>query len=80
MLSLKTAMTICVNKEYSLEIHRIVDNYVKTVGAHHVYLDNDKVFIGIETYLSISDVEKILNEKVRVKTTIVGGCIFLLMR
>lgn len=76
----KRDITICVDVKYSLDIHKIIDNYVKTVGVHHVYLDGDKVFIGIETHLNAKEVEKILSEKVRCKTTVVGGCIFLLMR
>lgn len=76
----KRSITVSVNVDQSLKVHKIIDNYVKTVGIHHVYLDDDKVFIGFDTHLTITEVEKILNEKVRCKSTVVGGCIFLLMR
>lgn len=76
----KRDITVCVDVKYSLDIHKVIDNYVKTIGMHHVYLNDNKVFIGIETHLSVNEVKNILNEKVRCKSTVVGGCIFLLMR
>lgn len=78
MLNNKNAMTVCVDVKHNLDVHAIIDNDIKTIGVHEVYLDGNTVYIGFETKFTITNVAKILKEKLnKSKVKIVGGTIFV---
>lgn len=78
MFKTKREITICVDKEYTIDIQHFIDNHIKTIGIETVYAEDDKHYIGFNTYLTADKVAKILCEKLyKAKTDIVGGTIFV---
>lgn len=78
MILFEKAMTICTDKEYAIDIQTFIDQHIKTVGVHHIYVADDKVYAGFNTKLSVTDVAKIVLKKLyKSETNIVGGTIFV---
>lgn len=78
MLKFKKAMTVCVDKKYNIDVQRVIDHDIRTIGEQYVYLKDDKVYVGFETKSTAAEVAKTLKEKLyKVDSTIVGGTIFV---
>ena len=77
MIKFKRAITVCVDKKHNIEVHRVIDHQIKTIGEHYIYLNDGKVYIGFETKSTITEVAKTLKEKLKADTTIVGGTVFV---
>lgn len=78
MLGFKKNITVCVEKEYNLDIQELISTYVNTIGTQSIYMSDNKVYIGFETRYSTEKVSKIINEKLyKANTNIIGGTIFV---
>lgn len=78
MLNNKNAMTVCVDVEHNLDIQRVIIEHVKTIGCVDVYMDGDKVYVGFETKSTVTDVAKVLKNKLnKSEVKIVGGTLFV---
>lgn len=81
MFNFRKAITVCVDKEFNLDVHCVIDKHVDTTGTHHVYLDGDTVYIGFETNSTVSEVANILKKALyKVDTKIVGGLVIVKFR
>ena len=78
MINFRKAITVCVDKDYNLDVHCAIDRHIDTTGTHHVYLDGDKVYIGFETKSTVGEVANILKKALyKVDTKIVGGLVIV---
>lgn len=75
-LKLKQAITVCVDKKYNIEVQRVIDHQIKT-EEQHIYLKDDKVYVGFKTKSTPEQVAKKIKEILNTNTTIVGGMVFV---
>ena len=77
MLKFKKAITVQVEKKYNIDVQRVINKQVETIGEHYIHLYEDNVYVGFVTKSTIEEVAKTLKKALNVDTTIVGGLVIV---